>query len=189
MDLDAIYDREIDELVPHELAILVWPDERLTKPCQDITRFDDEDNKYLEQLVLDMTFTMLQNQGIGLAAPQVSIMANVIVLLVENKPVVLINPKIKSVSDEEYEWEEGCLSVPGYYEKRKRPRSVIVEFKDIFGNDREAEFIGLWSFALQHEMDHLRGKCFVDDLSKLKTSRVKKKIEKTLKRKLPRKRG
>ena len=186
MDIDAIYSRDVGEIEPHELLIITWPDERLATKCEDITRFDDEDNKYLEQLVLDMAHTMIRCGGIGLAAPQVAVMANVIVLLVENKPIVLVNPEIVSQSEELYEWEEGCLSVPGYFEKRQRPRSCIVKFKDIFGNDHESEFLGLWAFAVQHEIDHLRGICFVDSLSRIKKQfSVKPKIKKELARRKP----
>lgn len=182
MDIDAIYSREIDKLEPHELLIITWPDDRLKTKCQDITRFDDENNKYLEQLVLDMAHTMIRCQGIGLAAPQVAVMANVIVLLVENKPIVLVNPEITWQSkDDLFQWEEGCLSVPGYFEKRHRPNRCIVKFKDIFGKDHESEFVGLWAFAVQHEIDHLQGKCFVDNLSQLKKQfSVKPKIKKEL---------
>jgi len=182
MNFDAIYSREIDKLVPHQLEIVTWPDDRLSATCQDITVFDNETDRYLEQFVLDMSHTMLRNQGIGLAAPQVGVAANVIVLLGENKPIVLVNPEIMSQSDEDYEWEEGCLSVPGYFERRKRPNKAFVKFKDIFGKNHEVEFIGLWAFAVQHEIDHLQGKCFVDSLSFCKRQRVKGKIKKELKK-------
>lgn len=190
MNAEAIYKRDVD-LVPHELAVLVWPDERLSMKCEDITAFDDDEDKFLEQMILDMTFTMLRLRSIGLAAPQVGITANLFVLLTQDydeghprdqSPVIaLINPEIVETSEDMFEWEEGCLSVPGYYEKRKRPNSVVVRFKTTRGEEKELEFRGLFAFTVQHEMDHLQGKCFVDNFSFFKKNRVKGKIKKLLK--------
>lgn len=189
MDTDAIYNKNVD-LVPHELPIIVWPDKRLHNKCKDITGFDDENDKFLTQLFLDMSLTMIKNQGFGIAAPQVAIMANFIVILYQfpgtdkPKPLALINPKIISSSEDMFAWEEGCLSVPGYYENRERPNTVIVNYKDVEGNEREAEFRGIYAFVVQHEIDHLNGELFIDNLSMLKKKfTVKKRIKNFLKQK------
>lgn len=183
MSLEQIYNRDVDSLKPHQLGVVVWPDDRLHVMCEDITQFDNEEDKYLQQLTLDMIFTMRLNNGIGLAAPQVGVPARMFVMIVDEDqtPLILINPTILEQSDDMFEWEEGCLSVPGYFEKRKRPNRVVVQFQDITGGEHEAEFLGLWAFAVQHEMEHLEGKVFVDDLSYFKKSRIKSKIQKTLK--------
>lgn len=182
MGLEAIYNRNVD-MKPHQLGIVVWPDDRLHVECEDVVQFDDDENKYLTQLALDMIYTMRVSGGIGLAAPQVAVPANMFVMTVDNKrnSIVLINPVIVSQSEDVFDWEEGCLSVPGYFEHRQRPNKVIIRFHDVLGKEHEMEFIGIWAFVAQHEMDHLRGKVFVDDLSFFKKSRVKTKIKKTLK--------
>ena len=168
-----------EKLEPHVLPIVTWPDERLHIECHDIVIFD----RWIEQHALDLFATMKANDGIGLASPQVSIIANVIAIWIEeDKPMLLVNPEILEADGDDFEWEEGCLSVPGYFEKRKRPSRVIVAYKDVTGKDHEAEFHGLYAFAIQHEIDHLRGRLFVDKLSTFKKTRVKKKVEKTLKK-------
>lgn len=181
MSLDAIYKRDVD-MKPHQLGILMWPDNRLHVQCEEVTEFDNEDRKNLSQLALDMIYTMRISGGIGLAAPQVGVTANMFVMTInENQDsLVLINPEVIETSDELFEWEEGCLSVPGYFENRKRPNRVVVRFQDPIGDDHELEFLGLWAFAVQHELDHLKGKVFVDDLSFFKKTRVKSKIKKTI---------
>lgn len=190
MDIDAQYDKERDEpLKAHELKVITWPDERLHAQCEDVTTFDDEDNKFLTQLFLDMSHTMVTQQGIGLAAPQVAVMINFLVILHQNpgakkpEPIALVNPKIVSSSEDMFEWEEGCLSVPGFFENRKRPKVVVVEFQDLVGDKFEMEFHGLYAFVVQHEIDHLKGKLFIDNMSKLKkTLVVKKKMRNYLKK-------
>jgi len=169
-------------MIPKLLDIVYWPDDRLHQPCDTITKFDGD---FLERLSADMILTMLHNSGYGLAAPQVGHNIQMLVMLtdaMDDDPLVLINPEIIEQSDSPFEWREGCLSVPGYFETRKRPNRTVVRFNDVEGEIHQTEFIGIWSFVVQHEMDHLHGKVFVDDLSPFKTKRVQEKIKKTLKR-------
>lgn len=176
-DLDAV--EASDKLTPNILLLRIWPDEILSKECEDVDTFDEA----LEQFALDLFATMKHNRGIGLAAPQVGVLSNVFALWIEeDKPMFFVNPKIVEASDEEFEWEEGCLSVPNYFEKRKRPNRIVVSYKDVRGEDHEVELHGLYAFAFQHELDHLRGKVFVDELSSFKTNRIKTKIQKFLRR-------
>lgn len=193
MDIDAQYDKERDEPIKaHKLKIITWPDDRLHEKCEDITTFDSERSKYLEQLFVDMALTMVSERGIGLAASQVAVMINMLVMLHQNpklntkentlvtkdpeiekpKPIALVNPKIISSSEDMFKWEEGCLSVPGFFEERERPNKVVVQFHDIYGGEREMEFHGLYAFVVQHEMDHLNGKLFIDEMSRIKKSLV-----------------
>ncbi len=179
MSVDDIYEREVD-LKPHKLEVITWPDERLNMECQDITGFDDKDSRFLEQLKMDMVHTMVENNGVGLAAPQVGILANFIVLLVHDEPyagIALVNPEIIQTSDELFEWQEGCISVPGYYEKRKRPKNVVVKYNALNGEEKEVELNGLIAFAAQHEIDHLHGKIFIDNAGFVKKAYIKKKMK------------
>lgn len=188
MDTDKARDEPI---IPHLLSIVKWPDNRLHKKCEDITTFDNEDNKFLTQLFVDMAYTMVEEQGIGIAAPQVGVMANFIVILHQNPgakkpgPLALVNPKIVSSSEEQFEWEEGCLSVPGFFEVRERPKMIVVQYNDLDGTLKESEFHGLYAFLILHEIDHLNGKLFIDNLSNLKKEQVvKKKVKNFLKKRL-----
>jgi peptide deformylase len=169
------------KLKPILQLLVYWPDTRLSEKCKDVSLFDDE----LGQIVLDLTFTMTQMNGIGIAAPQIGKLINIIIIeeqLDYSHPVVLINPKILEVNEKySYKMTEGCLSVPGYYEERSRPQSVTVEYNTPSGEKKTKEFQGLAAFVVQHEMDHLEGKVFVDELSRLKQGRVLKKIKKTRK--------
>ena len=177
--------------------ILIWPTSSLNEPSVEVTEFDDE----LGQLIMDMFLTMDTNNGVGLAAPQVGINKNIITIGVrkhyalENPGTtpteygnsfidhkVMINPKILGSSEQLTQNEEGCLSVPGYFENRMRPREIIVEWQDPHERFHSEEFQGMEAFVIQHEMDHLKGKLFIDDLSKLKKDRVKKKVAKELRR-------
>lgn len=165
------------QIEPNILPLVVWPDNRLNVPCVDVEDFGPS----LHQLVVDMFATMEANEGIGLAAPQVGVHQNVVVLWLEQTaPMVFINPTIVTSSEELFSWEEGCLSVPGYFEERKRPKTVVIQYKDASGSDHEVEFHDLYAFAIQHEIDHLRGRVFVDGASTLKQFRIKNKIKKTL---------
>lgn len=162
---------------PQIRRMVIWPDPRLSAKCEYVTRFDDS----LDHLVQDMFATMVANSGVGLAANQVGILKRVITIRVEqNSPFYLINPEIIESSDEMFKWEEGCLSVPGYFEDRERPARIAVRFKTVDGEEKEIEMFDLTAFAVQHEMDHLDGKTFVDDSSFFKKGRVKKKIKKAL---------
>lgn len=169
----------IEKYQPQVREVLVWPDERLTMPCVDVKDFDDE----LEKLVADLFVTMTVREGIGLAAPQIGINKNLFVIRIEtSKPMVFINPVITTLNKdkEQFEWEEGCLSVPGHFEKRKRPKNIVVNFQDVKGEEHSMQFSGLYAFAIQHEYDHLQGVCFVDGGSMFKRGRVKMKIKKAL---------
>jgi peptide deformylase len=158
------------------LEILHFPDPRLRKRAIPVERVDDG----IRQLVDDMLETMYEAPGIGLAATQVNVQRQVIVIDISedrNAPLALINPEILSREGEE-EMEEGCLSVPGYYETVRRADRVRVRALDRDGESFEMDADGLLAVCIQHEMDHLDGKLFVDYLSPLKRSRIQKKLEK-----------
>lgn len=156
------------------LEILHFPDPRLRLKALPVTQVDDQ----VRQMVKDMLETMYQAPGIGLAATQVNIQLEVIVIDVsENKdePLCLINPKIIE-SDGIEVMEEGCLSVPGFYENVTRAERVKVEALNEGGESFELKADDLLAVCIQHEMDHLQGKLFVDYLSPLKRQRIKKKL-------------
>ncbi len=156
------------------LEILVYPDERLRTVAQPVEKVDDS----IRQLVKDMTETMYHANGIGLAATQVNIHQQVIVMDLSeerNEPRVLINPKVVE-QDGEQIYDEGCLSVPEYYAPVKRAEHIKITALDEQGEIYELEADGLLAVCIQHEMDHLAGKVFVDYLSRLKQDRVKKKL-------------
>ena len=158
------------------LEILHFPDPRLRLKAKPVAQVDDQ----VRQMVKDMFETMYDAPGIGLAATQVNIQLEVIVIDVsENKdePLCLINPKIVAQDGIE-EMEEGCLSVPGFYESVKRAESVKIQALNKDGDTIELTADGLLAVCIQHEMDHLQGKLFVDYLSPLKRQRIKKKLEK-----------
>ncbi len=158
------------------LNILHFPDPRLRTVAKPVTEFDDE----LRQLVSDMFETMYEAPGIGLAATQVDRHIRLLVLDVSegrNRPRCLINPQILEADGEE-EMDEGCLSVPGFYEKVRRAEHIRVRAQDEFGAAREFETSGLEAVCIQHEMDHLEGKLFVDYLSGLKRNRIRNKLQK-----------
>ena len=161
------------------LNILHFPDPRLRTVAQPVTEFDES----LRQLVSDMFETMYEAPGIGLAATQVDRHIRLLVLDVsENRsqPRCLINPEILEADGEE-EMDEGCLSVPGFYEKVRRAEHIRVRCQDQYGETREFEASGLEAVCIQHEMDHLEGKLFVDYLSGLKRNRIRTKLEKMAK--------
>lgn len=158
------------------LDILVFPDTRLRNRAKPVLHFDDA----LQTIVNNMFETMYDAPGIGLAATQVDIQKKIIVMdLSENKnePICLINPEIIA-SEGESEYEEGCLSVPGFYEKVRRKHKITVKTLNTLGESSEFETDGLLATCIQHEMDHLEGKLFVDYLSNLKRHRIRKKLEK-----------
>jgi len=162
------------------LHILRYPDARLHKVAAPVTVFDDA----LKQLVADMAETMYSAPGIGLAATQVDVHKQIIVVDVSERRdslIVVVNPEIlesHGVSD----IEEGCLSVPAVYETVPRAERVKVRAYDQNGNPFTLEAQGLLSVCLQHEMDHLRGKVFVEYLSQLKQQRVRAKLAKQLRK-------
>jgi peptide deformylase len=159
-----------------KLEILHFPDLRLRKCAVPVEKVDDD----IRRLVDDMLETMYEAPGIGLAATQVNVQRQVIVIDISesrDQPLCLINPEILSREGEE-EMEEGCLSVPGYYETVRRADRVRVRALDRNGESFELDADGLLAVCIQHEMDHLDGKLFVDYLSPLKRSRIQKKLEK-----------
>jgi peptide deformylase len=159
-----------------KLEILEFPDERLRTVAKPVERFDDE----LRTLVDDMLETMYDAQGIGLAATQVNVHRRLLVLDVSearDDPRVYINPQIVERTGTET-CEEGCLSVPGIYAEVSRAERIRVVASDPQGQLFEEELDGLHAVCLQHEMDHLAGKLFVDYLSPLKRRMVAKKLEK-----------
>lgn len=158
------------------LEILEFPDPRLRTVAKAVTEFDPA----LQQLVRDMTETMYAENGIGLAATQVNVHQQVLVLDVSDSRdqlKVYINPQILDSSGEQ-NCEEGCLSVPGVYAEVQRAENIRVKAFDVNGQAFEEALSGLHAICLQHEMDHLQGKLFVDYLSPLKRQMVRKKLEK-----------
>ncbi|MBT5500247.1 MAG: peptide deformylase [Thiotrichales bacterium] len=162
------------------LEILKYPDKRLrtvAKPVENV-------NNDIKKQVKDMFETMYDAPGIGLAATQVNFHQRLIVIDVSeecNQPLCLINPEIIEKNGE-IEWEEGCLSVPNYYENVKRANEIKVSALNELGQSFEIEVNEMLSVCIQHEMDHLDGILFVDHLSKLKQKRLKKKAEKQTKK-------
>ena len=163
------------------LSILEYPDPRLRARAQPVTRFDEA----LGELVDDMLATMYAAPGIGLAATQVNAPQQVLVIDVSeerNQPLVFINPEILS-REGVAKTEEGCLSVPGIFDEVERAAKVRVRSRDRHGTLLEQDLEGSLAVCLQHEMDHLEGKLFVDYLSDLKRERIRKKLEKERKEK------
>jgi peptide deformylase len=159
-----------------KLTILEFPDPRLRTKARPVETVDDE----LRSLIDDMFETMYDAPGIGLAATQVDVHQRLLVTDVtadKSEPYVLINPEIIE-KDGVTVTEEGCLSVPGYYEEVKRAEHIRVRFLDRNGEEVEMEAEGLLAVCIQHEMDHLDGKLFVDYLSEAKRMRIRKKLVK-----------
>jgi peptide deformylase len=162
------------------LNILRYPDARLHKLAAPVTVFDES----LKQLVADMAETMYAAPGIGLAATQVDVHKQVIVIDVSERRdslVVLINPEILDASGVS-DIEEGCLSVPGIYDTLERAERVKVRAYDPNGNAFTLEAQGLLAVCIQHEMDHLKGKVFVESLSQLKQQRIRARLAKQLRK-------
>jgi peptide deformylase len=160
-----------------KLEILEFPDPRLRTVAKPVEKVDDE----LRKLIDDMFETMYAAPGIGLAATQVNVHKRLLVMDLSeehNEPMVFINPQITPLTDELAPYEEGCLSVPGFYEKVKRAARVRINALDRDGNAFEVEADELLATCIQHEIDHLDGKLFVDYVSRLKRDRIKKKLEK-----------
>ena len=158
------------------LNILKYPDKRLRTIAKPVVSVDET----IKQQVKDMLETMYEAPGIGLAATQVNFHKRIIVIDISdqcNQPICLINPEIIEKSGE-IEWEEGCLSVPDYYENVIRANDVKVQALNQYGETFELEASEMLSVCIQHEIDHLDGILFVDHLSKLKQKRLKKKTEK-----------
>jgi len=158
--------------------ILIHPDPRLKKVCEPVTEITPE----LRLLATDMLETMYDAPGIGLAAPQVGVMKRVLVMdcikTGTPEPMVLINPEVVWASEDVSVYEEGCLSIPEQYAEVKRPAEVTVRWMDIEGQDQERQFAGIWATCVQHEIDHLDGKLFIDYLGPLKRQLITRKMEK-----------
>lgn len=164
------------------LEILEFPDPRLRTVAKPVENVDDRIRKIID----DMFDTMYEAPGIGLAASQVDIHEQIVVIDVSedrSEPLVFINPEITVLDEEIFQYDEGCLSVPGFYETVERPRHVRVKALDRKGDAFEIEPEGLLAVCIQHENDHLLGKLFVDYLSPLKRNRIRGKLEKQHKRK------
>ncbi|MFN3658737.1 MAG: peptide deformylase [Pseudolabrys sp.] len=163
--------------------ILIIPDKRLRLPSDYVKSID----KSVRALVDDMFETMYAAPGIGLAAIQIGVAQRVVTMDLAKKddppaPQVFINPLITWASDEKSTYDEGCLSIPEYYEEVERPAKVKVKYLDIDGKEHEIEADGLLATCLQHEIDHTNGVLFIDHISKLKRDRVLKKFKKAAKR-------
>jgi peptide deformylase len=163
--------------------ILILPDKRLRLVAAPVKAIDAE----VRTLVEDLFETMYEAPGIGLAAIQVGVTKRVFTLDIAKKdepkaPQVFINPKIVWRSDEKATYEEGCLSIPEFYEEVERPANVKVTYLDLDGKEHELEAGGLLATCIQHEIDHLDGVLFIDHISKLKRDRVIKKFAKAAKR-------
>ena len=158
------------------LNILHFPDPKLRQKAVAVGEVDDD----IRHLVDDMFETMYTAPGIGLAAVQVNVLKRVIVIDIsedKSQPLCFINPEIVQSSGTE-DMEEGCLSVPGIFEMVSRAEEVTVRYLDRDGNTAELEAEGLLAVCIQHEIDHLDGKLFVDYLSEMKRKRIRKKMEK-----------
>jgi len=163
--------------------IIVLPDKRLRQVSDPVQAVDAE----VRALVDDMFETMYKAPGVGLAAIQVGVAKRVVTVDTAKKdepenPQVFINPEIVWSSDDKSTYEEGCLSIPEYYEEVERPTQVKVRFMDLDGKAQEVEANGLLATVLQHEIDHTNGILFIDHISKLKRDRVIKKFTKAAKR-------
>lgn len=167
-------------------TILIHPDPRLKKACDAVTEFTPE----LKTLGEDMLETMYDAPGVGLAGPQIGVMKRILVMDCvkeggEPRPMVMINPEILWASEDLSVYEEGCLSIPEQYAEVRRPAEVKVRWQDVTGDWQEEQFSGLWATCVQHEIDHLDGKLFIDYLGPLKRQMITRKMEK-LKRELAR---
>ena len=159
------------------LKILEFPNPNLRKTAVPVTSFDND----LKCLIDNMFETMYEANGIGLAATQVDVHKRLLVLDVSeerNDPKVFVNPTINVIESDLADYDEGCLSVPGFYETVSRPRKIKVSAHDREGSRFEIEANGILSVCIQHEIDHLDGKLFVDYLSALKRNRIKDKLQK-----------
>jgi peptide deformylase len=160
--------------------ILIHPDPRLKKVVDPVADLTDE----LRATADDMLETMYDAPGIGLAGPQIGLMSRLIVLdcVKEEgatpRPLIMFNPEVIASSDEKSVYEEGCLSIPEQYAEVERPAEVTVEWMDRDGNAQSETFDGLWATCVQHEIDHLNGKLFIDYLSPIKRQMMTRKSQK-----------
>ncbi|WP_339898918.1 peptide deformylase [uncultured Gilvimarinus sp.] len=159
------------------LEILEFPDPRLRTIAKPVETVDDS----VRELIDNMFETMYACPGIGLAATQVNVHRRIVVIDIsedQSQPLVLINPEVTVLGEDQAPYDEGCLSVPGFYESVDRPTEVKVNALDRDGNPFELIPDGLLAVCIQHELDHLNGKLFVDYISQIKRQRIRKKLEK-----------
>ena len=159
------------------LPILKYPDPRLRNKAKEVK----DVNKEIQSLIDDMFETMIDAKGIGLAATQIDVHKRVIVMDLSedhSDPRVFINPSIEVLSESTQPYDEGCLSIPGIYETVERPNHVMITAVDRNGSAFKEEATGLLAVCIQHEIDHLDGKLFVDYLSNLKRQLIRKKMKK-----------
>jgi len=160
--------------------ILFHPDPRLKKACADVVDITDA----VRDLAEDMLETMYDAPGIGLAAPQIGVLERIVVLDCVKEdgaapdPKIMINPQITAQSDETNIYEEGCLSIPEHFAEVTRPSEVEVLWFDQNGAEHKAGFDGLWATCIQHEIDHLNGKLFIDYLGAIKRQMITRKMQK-----------
>ena len=158
--------------------ILKFPDQDLRIKAKPVESFDDE----LETLTDDMFDTMHSVNGIGLAATQIGVAKQVAVIDIspeKNEPLIIVNPEIQILDPSKTEdYDEGCLSVPGFFEKISRPSDIKLTYQDLNGKKQEIKPEGLLTKVVQHELDHLNGRLFVDHISELKRRRIRNKIVK-----------
>ncbi|MDG2405703.1 MAG: peptide deformylase [Paracoccaceae bacterium] len=160
--------------------ILLHPDPRLKKMAGAVVDLSDK----LQSLADDMVETMYAAPGIGLAAPQLGVLERLIVLdctpddIVERRALVMFNPQVIARSEETSRYAEGCLSIPDHYAEVTRPAEVTVTWLDRGGTPQQQDFFGLWSTCVQHEIDHLDGKLFIDYLGLMKRQMITRKMQK-----------
>lgn len=159
--------------------ILLHPDPRLRKVCAPVGRVTPE----IEALATDMLATMYAAPGVGLAAPQLGVLSRVFVADCskdpeDRHPLVLIDPEVEWASEEVAAYEEGCLSFPDQYAEVTRPAQVRMRWTALDGKSRSAEFEGLWATCLQHELDHLNGRLFIDHIGPMKRQLITRRMEK-----------
>ncbi|MFC7703099.1 peptide deformylase [Plastorhodobacter daqingensis] len=160
--------------------ILIHPDPRLKKVCDPVPEITDA----VRALAADMLETMYDAPGVGLAAPQIGVMSRILVMdCVKDpeappRPMVLVNPEVTWASEARNIHEEGCLSIPDQYAEVERPAEVRVRWLDLDGAWQEETFDGLWATCVQHEIDHLNGRLFIDYLKPLKRQMITRKMEK-----------
>jgi peptide deformylase len=162
------------------LNVLCYPDPRLHRVAKPVEQVDAR----IKKIVQDMADTMYDAPGVGLAATQVDIHERIVVIDIsddQNELMVFINPEIIWASSEKKSWREGCLSVPEFYDEVERPAQIRVKALDLNGKEFELDADGLLAVCLQHELDHLKGKVFVEYLSILKRNRIAQKMKKRTK--------
>jgi len=160
-----------------KLEILEFPDPRLRKVAEPVAEVTDAHRTLID----DMFETMYEAPGVGLAATQINVHERIVVIDVsedQSEPLVLINPQVEVLDPEIHKYDEGCLSVPGFYETVQRPRKIRLKALDRDGEAYALEAEGLLAVCIQHEIDHLDGKLFVDYISPLKRNRIRSKLEK-----------